>query len=681
VTRPHEGEAFIGVHADTSAYERELDRGIRSESKHVEDTTLKDVGHDFGDALSKGMGDELEKSGPELVQRVEKGLEGKRVRWKVKTVVDKDNNVVRRVVEETFQDIEKAFNEASRPGGPISKVGQGFADAIGNAFNVSGRSPLIALLIPVIGGIVELVIGAIQALNALVAVAGTVPAAIAAIGLQVGVLFLAFKGLGGAITDAFAAKNAKELKEALKDLTPAARDFVKQLLPLRDLFHQLSAISQQSFFKALGDVIPRLQRALGPQFLSGFGALANALGKMFRDIALFFASPVFVTFVNKLFPATIQFLREFGPSFVELLKGVTSFSIAILPFLNFLGGKLSEVIFNFGAFLQKTSEDTGFKKFLSDMGDTLLALGDLFNSLIELVAAFFKSTNEAGGTNVIEDLATDIHLLAAFIASPQGQEAIEGLIRASEFLAGALIEIVIAIGLVFTAFEHLAEWVVHTAGPAINDFFVKLGLALQDIVVAIGHGIVWLFTTIGVAIQDAVVAVGHWIANLWHSVTDAIGRAIDAVLSLPGRIRGAVANFGSVLFEAGRNLIQGLIDGMLNKLGPLRSVLSSIAQTVRNYWPFSPAKTGPLSGSGDPMIAGQRTVQRFAEGMKLEIPELRSVSSDMVSNIVFGPGAIRVDFNGQLPSQQQAEQTGRAVGTGINQQLAARDTRLAVRTL
>ena len=81
------------------------------------------------------------------------------------------------------------------------------------------------------------------------------------------------------------------------------------------------------------------------------------------------------------------------------------------------------------------------------------------------------------------------------------------------------------------------------------------------------------------------------------------------------------------------------------------------------------------------MIAGQKTIQRFAEGMKLEIPELRSVSSDMVSNIVFGPGAIRVDFNGQLPTQEQAQQTGSAVGAGINRQLAARDTRLAVRTL
>ena len=100
MTRPHEGDAFIGVHADTSPYEKEADRGIRKASEHLDDTTAKSVGKDLGDAVSKSAGDELEKSGPELVKRVEKGLAGKRVRWKVKTIVDKDNNVVRRVVEE-----------------------------------------------------------------------------------------------------------------------------------------------------------------------------------------------------------------------------------------------------------------------------------------------------------------------------------------------------------------------------------------------------------------------------------------------------------------------------------------------------------------------------------------------------------------------------------------------------
>ena len=49
-------------------------------------------------------------------------------------------------------------------------------------------------------------------------------------------------------------------------------------------------------------------------------------------------------------------------------------------------------------------------------------------------------------------------------------------------------------------------------------------------------------------------------------------------------------------------------------------------------------------------------------------------------NIVFGAGAIQVNFTGALPTQEQAEETGAAVGAGISGQLARRNVRLAVRT-
>jgi hypothetical protein len=81
------------------------------------------------------------------------------------------------------------------------------------------------------------------------------------------------------------------------------------------------------------------------------------------------------------------------------------------------------------------------------------------------------------------------------------------------------------------------------------------------------------------------------------------------------------------------------------------------------------------------MIAGQKTMERFAEGIRMEIPAIQAASNEATSNIIFGRDSIRVAFEGALPTEQQAQQTGAAVGAGINGQLAARNTRLAVRTL
>jgi hypothetical protein len=51
------------------------------------------------------------------------------------------------------------------------------------------------------------------------------------------------------------------------------------------------------------------------------------------------------------------------------------------------------------------------------------------------------------------------------------------------------------------------------------------------------------------------------------------------------------------------------------------------------------------------------------------------------THVLFGANALQVNFQGALPSQDEATATGVAVGAGISSQLAARNTRLAVRTL
>lgn len=50
------------------------------------------------------------------------------------------------------------------------------------------------------------------------------------------------------------------------------------------------------------------------------------------------------------------------------------------------------------------------------------------------------------------------------------------------------------------------------------------------------------------------------------------------------------------------------------------------------------------------------------------------------NNIVFGNGAIQVNFTGALPTEEEAFRTGAAVGSGIQSQLLSRNVRLAVRT-
>jgi TP901 family phage tail tape measure protein len=104
---------------------------------------------------------------------------------------------------------------------------------------------------------------------------------------------------------------------------------------------------------------------------------------------------------------------------------------------------------------------------------------------------------------------------------------------------------------------------------------------------------------------------GHW-SKAWHDLL-ATGRA------LMGEIRSSilqfVGNFGTLLFDAGRNLVMGLADGIRSAIGAVTSAIGSVAGEVLAHIPHSPAKKGPLSGPGDPVLAGRRTAQMYAEGL------------------------------------------------------------------
>lgn len=117
-------------------------------------------------------------------------------------------------------------------------------------------------------------------------------------------------------------------------------------------------------------------------------------------------------------------------------------------------------------------------------------------------------------------------------------------------------------------------------------------------------------------------ALAHF-TNFVNGLRGKIDNAADVVRGLPGRIQDAIGNLGSLLYNAGANVINGLIDGIASRIGALRAKIADAAASIRNALPFSPAKEGPLSGKGDPTIAGGKIVDMIAVGIEGQIPALR----------------------------------------------------------
>jgi len=675
------GEAFIRFRADTKNIEPELSKALNDAADDA-DKFLDDVGERWGSTLADSTSAEIRTHGRDFANSMSDSLRGQVVEVNgVQFRLDRrgflhdldTGQFAGRLVE----NIVDSLDRAAQPGGPFSKVGEGISDAIGAGFNISGRSPLIALLIPAVGAIAGLILAAVQAANALVAILTTIPALVTAIGLQLGVVLLAFDGIGEAAQKAFAAENAEQMNEALKGLTPSARTFVESLVDARDVFREMKEMVQENFFRAFGDTISQLIRTLGPVLAGpGMASLATAMGLMFREIGLFFGSPTFIKFVNDVIPATIRWLGMFGPGFVDFLTALVKMSDTALPFLESLGRIVGNAFATFSKWLGEKTESGELTEWLDRMATTLQSIVEFGFKAAEFIASFMESLDQAGGDKIIDTFSDILEMFAWLV---QNEEFMRGLVNTVIFLSQAFAGLVIGIMSVIAFFQFLADaigafftWLTEDFGPGVGEFFTEtLPGFFEDMIESVSR---WA-AVIVVAIQDVWDDVTTNAQKSWNSI-------IEFFKSIPGRIIGAVGNLGMLLFDAGRQILQGLKDGAQwvwdHTVGPF---FNWVTQQIPNW-------KGPMEK--DKMLlydSGKAVMQGFSSGIQEGANELKGMLGDFTKSISFsGFGSTNtfnsnLNFFGQQPTTSQARSAGRAVSEELNSQVVSRDVQLAVRVI
>jgi hypothetical protein len=144
--------------------------------------------------------------------------------------------------------------------------------------------------------------------------------------------------------------------------------------------------------------------------------------------------------------------------------------------------------------------------------------------------------------------------------------------------------------------------------------------------------------------------------TLWASVVTAVTNKVDTVVQkargLKDRITAAFAGAGGWLVEAGKAIVQGLIDGIMSKISALRAAAGILAGIIRDRFPGSPVKEGPLK-SWNNGGAGKRLVDSLAEGMSDTRP-VRRASEGVAREIAAGP------------VRQVASRPARSAGTTVN---------------
>lgn len=158
-------------------------------------------------------------------------------------------------------------------------------------------------------------------------------------------------------------------------------------------------------------------------------------------------------------------------------------------------------------------------------------------------------------------------------------------------------------GWVEKRFQDAANWI----GDRITDILGFMG---------------WLGTLPGKAAE--------WFGGVYNGIVSWIGRAIDWLRELPGKILGAVGNLGSILYNAGRDIVIGLWNGIA---GMGNWLWNTIVGWIKSVIP------GPIAAA-----LGIHSPSKVAHDLATHVPE--GLAGGMIAN-----AAVVTDASKHLAAQ------------------------------
>ena len=119
---------------------------------------------------------------------------------------------------------------------------------------------------------------------------------------------------------------------------------------------------------------------------------------------------------------------------------------------------------------------------------------------------------------------------------------------------------------------------------------------------------------------------GTAMSNIGSAVQSGVTNAVGFIAGLPDRALSALGSLSTKLKDSGRALIQGFIDGISGMLSKVGDAVGGVMDFVSGFFPNSPAKRGPLSGSGWRRIksAGAAVMEEFGDGANSVVPGMNA---------------------------------------------------------
>lgn len=479
----------------------------------------------------------------------------------------------------------------------VTNLGTIFA-AIFASLGADGANALgvIGQLVAQLAGFVSSTAGtaALTALGAaLQAIAGGVGQAFLAILQAIAPAIVALSPLVAALAGVLSGGIVAAVTAIAPLLTMVAQALTSALMPV------LPTIS--SLFATLAPIIGTIASALGGALMAALPAVASLMESMAGPIAtiagllgsvlapiLTALGPVIAVVANVLGQVLGAALTAIMPIFEALLPPITQLVTALLPAL----------------------------------APILQVVAQLFIALLPVIL-------------VMSNILTAVLVPVLNLLSPI-------LVLIAQALA-------VVIGWLVAIIKPITDLIAEsTSVKSIQENFTKAFTTIMKVVTTVINFVKNLVST-GIAnvkanfalVAGIVSSVIGFFANLRQGVIDKVGAMIAFVAGLPGRITSALGNLAGLLADKGRDIVQGLINGIAGMAGKLASFVSGF---VKDHIPGPVAKILGISSPSKVAAALGREVPRgLALGILDQAKVVKDASEQMSNILVNQLGAIPIN--------------------------------------
>ncbi|MFE7198517.1 phage tail protein [Microbacterium oxydans] len=192
---------------------------------------------------------------------------------------------------------------------------------------------------------------------------------------------------------------------------------------------------------------------------------------------------------------------------------------------------------------------------------------------------------------------------------------IQGIITALPMLLQAALDLVT--GLLTAIIENL-PLIIEAGIQLLLSLITGLINALPQLITAAIELVLQLVTGLLTMLPQLIEAGIQLVVSLITGLVKAIPQIIAMLPQIISAIWDGLA--GVDWLDLGAQIIKGIIDGLFSMLGSLGDAVGDIVGTITDFFPHSPAKRGPLSGSGWRRLkeSGAATLEQFNAGAKDE---------------------------------------------------------------